>query len=68
MDIPRDENGNIYTDNDFLVGRKGGELVIPILGIQTIDRHSAMRFAAWIVAIADDDDQFGEVLEAVRNT
>jgi hypothetical protein len=66
--IPRDENGDICTDNDLLVGRRGDELAIPMLGITAIDRQSALRFAAWVVALADDDNDFPEVLEAVRTT
>lgn len=65
--LPTDENG-IITTNDFLVGRSGELLTIPMLGIQAIDRFTAMRFAAWIVVLADEDDQFSEVLKAVQNT
>lgn len=62
------ENDDIETTNDFLVGTCGDEITImrpPFL----LTKTEALRFAAWLVALAEEDDgEFATVLEAVRST
>ncbi len=62
--------GEINTTNDMAVGMIGDSVVIMRdVGIaRPIPRSDALRMAAWIVAIADDNDEFDAILNAVRNT
>ena len=62
--------GEINTNNDQLVGVTGDFLVI-LNPTSKMTRPQAIRHAAWLVALADDDrplgePSFAEVLEAVR--
>lgn len=57
----------IDTSNDFLVGRAGDNIQI-LLAQVSMDRPAALRLAAWLVAIADDSDEFPAVLKAVQST
>jgi hypothetical protein len=42
---------------------------ILVFGMSSVlSREKALRLAAWIVALADDRDEFPALLEAVRNT
>ena len=59
---------DINTMNDHLVGVQGGRIVIVMPPLGPMDRDEALRLAAWIVALADDENTFGDVLEAVQNT
>jgi hypothetical protein len=58
----------IETQNDYLVGRRGNEIITLFTPKPSMSRTEALRFAAWLVALADDDDEFPAVLHAVRNT
>jgi hypothetical protein len=56
------------TTNDFLVGSGGDAIVILLAASATrMTKEKALRLAAYLVALADDDDQFPAVLAAVRN-
>lgn len=57
------------TTNDFLIGVRG-ELVGPILPIAgAMTKDKALRTAAWLVALAEDNEgDFQKVLAAVQNT
>ena len=58
----------INTMNDFFVGILGDDLVFLKPVPTRIPKGAAMRLAAWIAALADDDDEFDDLLDAVRNT
>jgi hypothetical protein len=58
---------DIETKNDLLVGRQGDNINILLAGV-SLDRPAALRMAAYLVCLADDDDEFPAVLDAVRNT
>ena len=58
----------IETVNDHLVGIQGGNVVMVLPPTAPMPHEEALRMAAWIVAIADDDDRFGAILAAVRST
>ena len=60
----------IDTANRFAVSAMGDTIAILLLRrlAGTITKADALNLAAWLVALADDDDKFGELLEAVRNT
>jgi len=62
-------SGEIETINDQLVAR-GGALVMVMAPKQAMTPDEALRHAAWIVALAEDDasHKFDDVLRAVRNT
>lgn len=55
------------TRNDSMVGLKGDNIAILALRVEC-DKAKALRLAAWIVALADDNDEFAALLEAVKNT
>ncbi len=57
----------LNTDNNQSVGVRGDEVVI-LLPQQVMSKSEALRHAAWLVALADDDDEFPAVLTAVRST
>lgn len=57
----------IDTTNDSLVGTRGDRIIVMTLQAD-LPKDKALRLAAWIVALADDKDQFAALLEAVRNT
>lgn len=66
-------SNEIDTSNDYFVGTtyRNNErvLVFPLVTPSgAIPKDKALRLAAWIVAIMDDDDEFPAVLEAVQNT
>lgn len=55
--------------NKHLVASQGDFLRImrmPAYGI--ISKEDALNLAAWLVAMADDNDEFPELLKAVQNT
>jgi hypothetical protein len=58
---------SIEITNRQLVGRKGDRVVV-MLPVQTMTVEEALVHAAWIVALADENDQFPEILERVQNT
>ena len=55
------------TDNDQFVGVRGDKIVV-LAPKQSMARAQALRHAAWIVALADEDEEFPAVLEAVRRS
>lgn len=57
----------IDTMNHEMVAMHGDEVVMTLRGIR-LSRERALSLAAWIVALADDEGRFNEVLEAVTNT
>lgn len=56
----------INVSNDSVVSVSGDQIVIMRLR-QRMTKPEALRLAAWIVAIADDDESFPALLEAVQN-
>ena len=59
----------VDTDNDFMVGRRGADIVVLIPVHGPIPQDRALRLAAWIVALSDiKEGEFDEILEVVRNT
>jgi len=59
---------DIDTSNKFLVGVNGDSILFmrPVPPRLTYD--DALLLAAYLVALADRDDKFQAVLEAVQNT
>lgn len=58
----------IDTTNYWMVGGAGERLVIRIVPRGLITRKEALNLAAWLVAIADENNEFGALLKAVQNT
>lgn len=59
----------IETSNDTLVAARGGRVSVMNLGLLAdMDRETALRHAAWIVAMFDRDDEFAAILQAVQET
>lgn len=54
--------------NDQFVGRRGDGLITVAMPRPMMTRQEALTHAAWLVAVADDDDEFDAVLAAVRST
>jgi hypothetical protein len=61
-------SGEIDTTNDHLVGIQGGRVVVVMPPLRPMAYAEALRLAAWIVAIVDDDEAFNAILGAVRST
>lgn len=57
----------IDTFNKFLVGMKGDNVTIMRMS-PLMTKQDALLLAAYLVALADDDNEFAEVLKAVQNT
>jgi hypothetical protein len=55
----------IETANDQLVGKRGDHIIVMAPNI-AMTPTEALRHAAWLVAVTGDDDQFAEILAAVR--
>ena len=60
------------TENKFMVGAQGlgpdgrvGPIMPPRWPLKKAD---ALNLAAWLVALADDNDEFDALLKAVRET
>lgn len=53
--------------NRCAVGMRGERVVILRFRAE-LSKLEALNLAAWIVALADDDDEFKNLLQAVRNT
>ncbi len=58
----------IDTANKFMVGMRGSDTIIIMRPIQEMRRLDALNLAAHLVALADDNDEFPALLQAVRNT
>lgn len=58
----------IDTFNQFAVGVRGDEIIIGRSPMPPLTRAEALNIAAWIVALADVDDQFDELRREVENT
>jgi len=57
----------IDTANDSIVGVQGENIIVMNLK-NPMTKEKALRLAAWLIVLADDEDKFEELLEAVRNT
>jgi hypothetical protein len=57
----------IDTVNHQLVGVLGDEIVV-MLPWKRMTKPEALAHAAWLVALADDADEFDDILAAVQNT
>lgn len=58
----------IDTTNRHLVGIQGDNIVVVLPPNRPLSKAEALTFAAHIVAMADDNDEFPKVLAAVCNT
>lgn len=65
---PDPEPEYIETANDHLIGSTGFTHIVVLLPpVGPMPYEEALRMAAWIVAIADpDDERFPKILKAVR--
>lgn len=58
----------LETGNKFMIGVQG-ESLIPMMPLpRKLSKADALNLAAWLVALADEDDQFAALLERVKNT
>lgn len=56
------------TENKYMVSSRNSQVAF-IRGIPaTMTKDDALLFAAWIVAIADDGEKFGKILEEVQGS
>lgn len=54
-------------ENEQMVSVVDGDIVI-LMPKRRMNKEEALRFAAWIVALSDIDDEFDDILKAVRNS
>jgi hypothetical protein len=59
--------GPIDTTNLFWVGVKG-EAIVVMRPRQHMTKAEALNLAAYLVVLADENDEFPALLEAVKNT
>lgn len=52
-------------DNEFLVGVRGDSIVV-MRPVSNVSKRTALKYAAWIVALADNNDEFDQILKQVR--
>jgi len=58
----------IDTFNKFMVAMKDDKIVMIRPPLQPITKEEALLLAAWIVALAEDnEDEFQQVLDAIRS-
>lgn len=53
--------------NKYMVGVKGDEIVILNPNCRILSKQQALNLAAWLVTLADDNDEFGLMIEKVQN-
>lgn len=56
----------IDTTNRYCVSMLGDDIVIRF-PVRQLRREEALNLAAWLVAMADDKDEFAAILAAVQN-
>lgn len=61
------EDDDDNTFNRCGVGMRGERVVILRFRAE-LSKREAVNLAAWIVALADEDEEFKRLLQAVRNT
>jgi hypothetical protein len=54
--------------NAQFVGRNGSGEIIVLMPRVSMTREEALVHAAWLVAIAEGEDEFSDYLSAVRGT
>ncbi len=58
----------IETQNDFLVGSRGREIIVQIPP-RSLSKEQALRLAAWLVFVSmSTRDEFNAVLDAIMDT
>jgi hypothetical protein len=45
-----------------------GDFICVLIPAKSMPKHVALTHAAWLVTLADDNDEFGAYLAAVQNT
>jgi hypothetical protein len=60
-------DAEIDTFNKHMVGVQGGNIVVLMPPHGPMTKQEAMVFAAWLVTLADHDEQFPKVLAAVQS-
>lgn len=56
------------TANDFFVSVNNDDIIFLMPIPARISREKALNLAAWIVALADVDDEFDDIFKKVQNT
>jgi len=56
---------DLETGNYRMVAVRGDRIAV-LLAYQELSKAEALNLAAWLVALADDDDEFPELLDAVQ--
>lgn len=59
-------SNEIDGSNKFGVGVHGDHIIV-VLAPHKISKADALNLAAWLVTLADDNDEFGLVIEKVQN-
>lgn len=67
-DLPAVEVPAAPLPNSQFVGRNGHGQVSILMPRTLMSRREALAFAAWVVVIADDNDEFPAYLAAVRSS
>ncbi len=62
------ETPEVDTSNQWFVGVQNHMIILGRPMPRALSRAQALNLAAWLVALADEEDEFGTLLEAVLNT
>lgn len=54
--------------NRHMIGLHGERIVTMFQLPQTMSKREALELAAWLVALADDGNEFGPILQAIRES
>lgn len=66
---PKDEAPEIDTFNKFMIGVQGDDVVFSLQPLpRRLSKADALIAAAYLVALADDDERFDAILKAVRES
>lgn len=57
----------ISTTNDFLLGVRGDGKIASLFSTKALSKEEALNLAAWLVALADEKDEFPALLEKVQS-
>jgi hypothetical protein len=68
QDLPAAEVPAAPLPNSQFVGRNGYGQVSILMPRTLMSRREALAFAAWLVSVADDNDEFPAYLAAVRSS
>lgn len=66
--LRKGDQGFVDIHNKYYLGLRGDKIVMPLPPAGLMSKEEALVLAAWLVMLADDDDQFKKILAMVRES